>query len=79
MTGGDISITGVLGGGITGTGNVSSAGTVSVSGTFNGTTTSGPGSSIRVAQAASIVGNTVVISPATANARALVLLGCRYL
>jgi hypothetical protein len=79
MTGGDISITGVLGGGITGTGNVSSAGTVSVSGTFNGTTTSGPGSSIRVAQGVSLVGNTVVITPATANARALVMQGCRYL
>jgi hypothetical protein len=79
MTGADISITGVLGGGITGTGNVSSAGTVSVSGTFNGTTTSGPGSSIRVAQGVSLVGNTVVITPATANARALVMQGCRYM
>lgn len=79
MTGSDISITGVLGGGITGTGNVSSAGTVSVSGTFNGTTTSGPGSSIRVAQGASIVGNTVVINPASANARALVMQGCRFM
>lgn len=78
MTGADISITGVLGGGITGTGNVSSAGTVSVSGTFNGTTTSGPGSSIRVAQGVTIVGTTVVINPATANARALVTQGCRY-
>lgn len=79
MTGSDISITGVLGGGITGTGNVSSAGTVSVSGTFNGTTTSGPGSSIRVAQGASIIGNTVVINPASANARALVMQGCRFM
>lgn len=79
MTGSDIAITGVLGGAITGTGNVSSAGTVSVSGTFNGTTTSGPGSSIRVAQGASIVGSQVVITPAFANARALVMQGCRYL
>jgi hypothetical protein len=79
MTGSDISITGVLGGAITGTGNVSSAGTVSVSGTFNGTTTSGPGSSIRVAQGVSIVGSTVVINPATANARALVMQGCRFM
>lgn len=79
MTGSDISITGVLGGAITGTGNVSSAGAVSVSGTFNGTTTSGPGSAIRVAQGASIVASKVVITPAFANARALVMQGCRYL
>ncbi|MNJ53226.1 hypothetical protein D3C77_486060 [compost metagenome] len=79
MTGADISITGVLAGGITGTGNVSSSGSVSVSGTFNGTTTSGPGSSIRVAQGVSIVAGKVVISPASANARALVMQGCRYL
>lgn len=79
MTGSDISITGVLSGGITGTGNVSSAGAVSVSGSFNGTSTSGPGSSIRVAQGVSIVGSTVVINPASANARALVMQGCRFM
>lgn len=79
MTGANIAVTGVLTGGITGTGNVSSAGQVSVSGSFNGTTKSSAGSSIRVAQGVSIVSSRVVINPASANARALVLQGCRYL
>lgn len=79
MTGSDIAITGELSGGIKGTGSVSSAGTVSVSGDFYGTTNSGMGSSIRVAQGASIIGSQVVITPASANARALVVQGCRYL
>ena len=77
MTGSDIAVTGVISGGITGTGNVNAAGAVSVSGTFNGTTTSTAASSIRVAQGVAIVANRVVITPATANARALVMQGCR--
>lgn len=79
MTGSDIAITGTLAGGITGSGSVSSAGSVSVSGSFNGTTTSGPASMIRVAQGASIVASKVVITPASSNARAIVMQGCRYL
>lgn len=79
MTGSDIAITGNLAGGIRGSGTVSSAGSVSVSGTFNGTTTSGAASRIRVAQGVSIVASKIVIQPATANARALVMQGCRYL
>jgi type II secretory pathway pseudopilin PulG len=77
MTGSDIAVTGIISGGITGTGNVSSSGSVSVSGSFNGSTTSTAASSIRVAQGASIVAGRVVITPATAGARALVLQGCR--
>ncbi|NWD56718.1 type II secretion system protein [Pseudomonas veronii] len=79
MTGADISVSGTLAGGITGTGNVSASGSVSVSGTFNGTTQSTPSSSIRVAQGVSIVAGHVVITPATTNARALVMQGCRSL
>lgn len=77
MSGSDIAITGIIAGGISGTGNVSASGSVSVSGSFNGTTTSTAASSIRVAQGVSIVGGRVVITPATPNARALVMQGCR--
>ncbi|WP_219096232.1 hypothetical protein [Pseudomonas sp. UMAB-40] len=77
MTGPDIAVTGVISGGLTGSGNVNAAGAVSVSGTFNGTTTSTAASSIRVAQGVSIVAGRVVITPPSANARALVLQGCR--
>lgn len=79
MGGSDINVAGTLTGGITGTGNVSSSGSVSVSGTFNGTTQSTAASSIRVAQGVSIVSGRVVITPATPNARALVMQGCRSL
>lgn len=79
MTGSDISINGTLGGNVTGSGYVNAAGSVSVSGTFNGTTTSTAASSIRVAQTATIVSNTVSITPASANASAMVYQGCRYL
>lgn len=79
MSGSDIKVAGTLTGGITGTGNVSNSGSVSVSGSFNGTTQSTNASSIRVAQSVSIVGGRVVISPASGNARALVMTGCRYL
>lgn len=78
MTGSDIFITGELGGSIEGSGNVTSAGTVSVSGVFSGKTVSGTQSSIRVAQGASIVASKVLITPASNNARALVMQGCRY-
>ena len=79
MTGSDINISGTLAGGITGTGNVSSSGSVTVSGSFNGTTQSTNASSIRVAQSVSIVAGRVVITPATANARAMVIQGCQAL
>lgn len=79
MTGADIAINGSLAGGISGSGNVNSAGNVTVTGTFNGTSTSNSTSSIRVAQSATISGGKLVITPATANARAFVIAGCRYL
>lgn len=79
MTGSDINVSGTVDGGITGTGNVSSSGSVSVSGSFNGTTQSSSASSIRVAQSVSIVAGRVVITPATASARAMVILGCQML
>ncbi|MGP5477571.1 hypothetical protein [Pseudomonas helleri] len=75
----DISITGNLGGSIEGNGFVNSSGAVHVSGNFSGTSISGEGSYIRVAQGASIVSSRVVITPASSNARALVVQGCRYL
>lgn len=79
MTGSDINVSGTLDGGISGTGNVSSSGSVTVSGTFNGTTQSTSASSIRVAQSVSIVAGRVVITPAAANARAMVIQGCQAL
>lgn len=79
MRGADIAIRGELSGGISGSGFVSNTGSVQVSGVFKGDSTSSLDSSIRVAQGASIVNSRVSITPATANARAMVLQGCRYL
>lgn len=79
MTGTDVDIRGNMVGTIGGTGAVSQAGAVTVSGTYNGTVQSTPDSSIRTAQGVEIVGGIVVITPATAGARALVIKGCRYI
>lgn len=78
MTGADVNVRGNVAGNVGGTGSVNQSGSVSVTGTFNGTVTSSPESSIRTAQGVSISGGTVVITPADPNARALVILGCRY-
>lgn len=78
MTGGDVNVRGNMSGTITGSGQTSMTGSVSVSGTYSGTTQSASDSSIRVTQGVVMSGNTVVITPATAGARALVFQGCRY-
>jgi type II secretory pathway pseudopilin PulG len=79
MTGSDVNVRGNMTGSITGSGNTRMNGSVSVSGTYNGTTQSSPDSAIRVTQGVAIVGNRVQISPASITARALVIQGCRYL
>ncbi|WOF81541.1 hypothetical protein P5704_026960 (plasmid) [Pseudomonas sp. FeN3W] len=79
MTGSDIDIRGNLSGSMSGTGSTNASGTVVVTGSFSGTTSSSSASKIRVAQSASIVGNRVVIAPAGAGARAQVIQGCKFI
>jgi len=78
MTGSDVNVRGDLNGGVTGTGVVNQSGNVSVTGSFAGKVVSSPESSIRVAQRAEVVGGQVVITPASADSRAMVIQGCRY-
>jgi hypothetical protein len=78
MTGTDINVRGNLAGSVAGTGYVNQSGAVNVTGSFNGTVTSMPDSSIRTAQGVSVDSGIVNITPADPNARALVIVGCRY-
>lgn len=78
MTGSDVNVRGNLAGNVIGNGYVNQSGNVNVTGTFNGTVTSMPDSSIRTAQGVSVNAGVVSISPADVNARALVIVGCRY-
>lgn len=78
MTGSNVNVRGNLAGNVVGNGYVNETGNVNVTGTFNGTVTSAPDSSIRTAQGVSVNAGVVSISPADANARALVIVGCRY-
>lgn len=78
MTGPDVNVRGSLAGNVTGSGYVNQSGAVNVTGSFNGTVTSMPDSSIRTAQGVSVNSGVVNISPADPNARALVIVGCRY-
>lgn len=78
MTGTDINVRGNLAGSVAGTGYVNQSGSVNVTGSFNGTVTSMPDSSIRTAQGVSVDSGIVNITPADPNARALVIVGCRY-
>lgn len=77
MTGSDINVRGNQNGTINGTGVTNKSGTVTVSGSYTGTVVSSSDSSIRVSQGVQVVGGTVVMSPANANARAMVVQGCR--
>lgn len=77
MTGTDVRVRGNVNGTISGSGSVSQSGSVSVSGTYTGTVVSSPDSSIRVSQGVDVSSGTVVMTPANANARALVVSGCR--
>lgn len=78
MTGSDINVRGTMTGTIVGSGSTSQSGSVSVNGTYSGTTQSSQDSAIRVAQGAGISGGRVVITPPDPRARALVVQGCRY-
>ncbi len=78
VTGSNINVHGTHNGTITGSGWTNQYGQVTVSGSFSGTFTSQPTSSIRVAQSVSIdTAGRVTISPSGTSARALVIVGCR--
>jgi type II secretory pathway pseudopilin PulG len=77
MTGSDINVRGTQNGTVNGSGAVSQSGVVSVSGTYAGTLQSSPDSTIRVSQGVDVSSGSVVMTPANANARALVVSGCR--
>lgn len=77
MTGSDINVRGNESGTVNGTGATNKNGTVTVSGTYIGTVVSSSDSRIRVSQGVEVTGGTVVMSPANANARAMVVQGCR--
>ncbi|MBD8681262.1 MULTISPECIES: hypothetical protein [Pseudomonas] len=77
LKGTDIDVQGALSGTIRGTGQVSSAGSVSVSGTFTGSANSTTASTIHVAQSADVVNNVLQITPNGLKAKALIIQGCK--
>jgi type II secretory pathway pseudopilin PulG len=77
MTGSDVNVRGTQSGTINGTGATNKSGSVTVTGSYAGTLVSSPDSKVRVNQVAEVVGGTLVITPATANAKATVMQGCR--
>lgn len=77
VTGSDVNVGGSVGGTIQGSGSVNAAGSVSVNGSFSGSFQNSGSSYVRVAQSVAIAGDRVVISPASANARAAVIQGCK--
>ncbi|MHB0818481.1 hypothetical protein ACYCFK_09395 [Stutzerimonas stutzeri] len=80
VTGDDISVHGTQTGSVSGSGAVNNSGSVAVSGTFSGSFQSSPGSTIRTGQQVSVSPSGIVsISPASPDARALVIGGCRVI
>jgi hypothetical protein len=77
MTGTDVNIRGTQSGTVNGTGAVSQSGNVSVTGNYAGTLQSTPDSTVHVTQGVDVSSGTVVMTPAGANARAMVVTGCR--
>ena len=77
MTGSDVNVRGTQSGTINGTGATNKSGTVTVTGSYAGTLVSSPDSKVRVNQVAEVIAGTLVITPATANAKATVMQGCR--
>lgn len=77
MTGSDVNVRGNVNGVHSGSGVVDRSGNVNMTGTYVGTVTSSPDSTIRVSQGVDVSNGTVVITPADPSARALVVSGCR--
>lgn len=77
MTGSDINVRGTQSGTINGSGSTNKSGTVTVTGSYAGTIVSSSDSKVRVNQVAEVIAGTLVITPASANAKATVFQGCR--
>lgn len=78
MSGPDVDVQGVLQGSVTASGNVGQSGSVSVSGTFDGTIASSSDSRVRVAQGVGVDGAVVRMTDAGPQARAYAVYGCQY-
>jgi len=77
VTGGDVNVSGGIGGTVRGSGYVGSGGgTVTINGSFAGTFSNSGSSYVRVAQRVALAANRVVITPADMNARAALIQGC---
>jgi len=76
VTGPDVNVSGTVGGAIVGSGNVDTAGSVSISGAFDGSFHNTGASYVRVAQRVSLANNRVAIIPPDMNARAAIIQGC---